>query len=249
MPQAKDHIVKSFDEEIRKLNNLITYMGGLAESQLQAAVEALLKRDAEAASRIIHDDAKIDEQENLISQQVVRLLALRQPMAIDLRQIVAALKISSDLERFGDYATNIAKRSIALSQLPPLKPLFTIPRMAKLVQQNMKDVLDAYTEADAEKAMSVWKRDEEVDEMYTSLFRELLTYMMEDQRNISPSIHLLFIAKNIERMGDHATNIAETIHFIVRGHDIEAERPKSDSTSFSVFKANDAGGGGEERRG
>ena len=130
MPQAKDHIVKSFDEEIRKLNNLITYMGGLAESQLQAAIEALLKRDAEAASRIIHDDAKIDEQENLISQQVVRLLALRQPMAIDLRQIVAALKISSDLERFGDYATNIAKRSIALSQLPPLKPLFAIPRMS-----------------------------------------------------------------------------------------------------------------------
>ena len=174
MPQAKDHIVKSFDEEIRKLNNLITYMGGLAESQLQAAVEALLKRDADAASRIIHDDAKIDEQETLISQQVVRLLALRQPMAIDLRQIVAALKISSDLERFADYATNVAKRSIALSQLPPLKPLFAIPRMAKLVQQNMKDVLDAYTEADADKAMNVWKRDEEVDEIYTSLFRELL---------------------------------------------------------------------------
>jgi phosphate transport system protein len=251
MPQAKDHIVKSFDEEIRKLNNLITYMGGLAESQLQAAVEALLKRDADAASRIIHDDAKIDEQETLISQQVVRLLALRQPMAIDLRQIVAALKISSDLERFGDYATNVAKRSIALSQLPPLKPLFAIPRMAKLVQQNMKDVLDAYTEADADKAMNVWKRDEEVDEMYTSLFRELLTYMMEDQRNISPSIHLLFIAKNIERMGDDATNIAETIHFIVHGHDIEAERPKGDNTSFSVFKANDAGGvvGSDERRG
>jgi len=226
-------------------------MGGLAESQLQAAVEALLKRDADAATRIIHDDAKIDEQETLISQQVVRLLALRQPMAIDLRQIVAALKISSDLERFGDYATNVAKRSIALSQLPPLKPLFAIPRMAKLVQQNMKDVLDAYTEADAEKAMNVWRRDEEVDEMYTSLFRELLTYMMEDQRNISPSIHLLFIAKNIERMGDHATNIAETIHFIVHGRDIEAARPKGDNTSFAVMKANDGGPASatEERRG
>jgi len=239
MPQAKDHIVKSFDEEIRKLNNYITHMGGLAEAQLQAAIETLVKRDADTASRIIQDDSKIDEHENLISQQVVRLLALRQPMAIDLRQIVAALKISSDLERFGDYATNIAKRSIALAQLPPLKPLFAIPRMAKLVQQNIKDVLDAYTEADAVKAIQVWQRDEEVDEMYTSLFRELLTYMMEDQRNISASIHLLFIAKNVERMGDHATNIAETIHFIVHGHDIAAARPKGDNTSFAVMKAND----------
>ena len=153
---------------------------------------------------------------------MVRLLALRQPMAIDLRQIVAALKISSDLERIGDYAANVAKRAIALSQMPPLKPLFAIPRMARLVQQSIKDVLDAYTEADAVKAVQVWQRDEEVDEMYTSLFRELLTYMMEDQRNISASIHLLFIAKNVERMGDHATNIAETIHFIVHGHDIAA---------------------------
>jgi phosphate transport system protein len=239
MPQAKDHIVKSFDEEIRKLNNYITHMGGLAESQLQAAIETLVKRDADTASRIIQDDSKIDEQENLISQQVVRLLALRQPMAIDLRQIVAALKISSDLERIGDYATNIAKRSIALAQLPPLKPLFAIPRMARLVQQNIKDVLDAYTEADAVKAIQVWQRDEEVDEMYTSLFRELLTYMMEDQRNISASIHLLFIAKNVERMGDHATNVAETIHFIVHGHDIAAARPKGDNTSFAVMKSND----------
>lgn len=239
MPQAKDHIVKSFDEEIRKLNNYITHMGGLAESQLQAAIETLVKRDADTASRIIQDDSKIDEQENLISQQVVRLLALRQPMAIDLRQIVAALKISSDLERIGDYATNIAKRSIALAQLPPLKPLFAIPRMARLVQQNIKDVLDAYTEADAVKAIQVWQRDEEVDEMYTSLFRELLTYMMEDQRNISASIHLLFIAKNVERMGDHATNVAETIHFIVHGHDIAAARPKGDNTSFAVLKSND----------
>jgi phosphate transport system protein len=240
MPQAKDHIVKSFDEEIRKLNNYITHMGGLAESQLQAAIECLVKRDADTASRIIQDDSKIDEQENLISQQVVRLLALRQPMAIDLRQIVAALKISSDLERIGDYAANVAKRAIALSQMPPLKPLFAIPRMARLVQQSIKDVLDAYTEADAVKAVQVWQRDEEVDEMYTSLFRELLTYMMEDQRNISASIHLLFIAKNVERMGDHATNIAETIHFIVHGRDIAAARPKGDNTSFSVLKINDA---------
>lgn len=240
MPQAKDHIVKSFDEEIRKLNNYITHMGGLAESQLQAAIETLVKRDADTASRIIRDDAKIDEQEVLISQQVVRLLALRQPMAIDLRQIVAALKISSDLERIGDYAANVAKRAIALSQMPPLKPLFAIPRMARLVQQSIKDVLDAYTESDAVKAIQVWQRDEEVDEMYTSLFRELLTYMMEDQRNISASIHLLFIAKNVERMGDHATNIAETIHFIVHGRDIAAARPKGDNTSFAVLNTNDA---------
>jgi phosphate transport system protein len=250
MPQIQDHIVKSFDEELRKLNHYIVHMGGLAEAQLQAAVDALVKRDSDTASRIIHDDSKIDEQEDLISHQVIRLLALRQPMAIDLRQIVAALKISSDLERIGDYAANVAKRAIALAQLPPLKPLFTIPRMARLVQQNIKDVLDAYTESDADKAIAVWQRDEEVDEMYTSLFRELLTYMMEDQRNISPSIHLLFIAKNIERMGDHATNVAETIHFIVHGRDIAAARPKGDTTSFTVFSAGDGEAGlkkGERR--
>jgi phosphate transport system protein len=245
-----DHTVKSFDEELKRLNQTISQMGGLVEAQIQAAVDALMKRDAEAAAKVVRDDARIDELELQASNLTLRLLALRQPMAVDLRQIVSALKISSDLERIGDYAANVAKRAIALSQQPHVRPMHAIPRMARLVQQIIKDVLDAYVDLNAAKAVAAWQRDEEVDEMYTSLFRELLTYMMEDQRNISPSIHLLFIAKNIERMGDHATNIAETIHFIVHGHDIEAERPKGDNTSFSVFKANDAGGvvGSEERR-
>jgi len=229
-----EHTVKSFDDELKRLNQVIGQMGGLVEMQLQAAVEALVKRDADAAGKVVRDDAKIDELELQSSQLVVRLLALRQPMAVDLRQIVSALKISSDLERIGDYAANVAKRAIALSQAPAVKPLYTIPRMAKLVQQIIKDVLDAFVERDAVKAVAAWQRDEEVDEMYTSLFRELLTYMMEDQRNIGPCIHLLFIAKNIERMGDHATNVAEDIHYLVHGTPIDATRPKGDQTSFSI---------------
>src|SRR6185295_9351714 len=145
--------------------------------------------------------------------------------ANDLRHIVSALKISSDLERIGDYAKNVSKRAVALAQFPPVKPVYAIPRMAKLVQEMIKEILDAYTAQDAAKAVAAWQRDEEVDEMYTSLFRELLTYMMEDQRNITPSIHLLFIAKNIERMGDHATNVAEDIHFLVLGRPIDSARP------------------------
>src|SRR5499433_428368 len=230
-----EHTVKSFDDELKRLNQVIGQMGGLVEMQLQAAVEALVKRDADAAGKVVRDDAKIDELELQSSQLVVRLLALRQPMAVDLRQIVSALKISSDLERIGDYAANVAKRAIALSQAPAVKPLYTIPRMARLVQQIIKDVLDAYAERDAVKAVAAWQRDEEVDEMYTSLFRELLTYMMEDQRNIGPCIHLLFIAKNIERMGDHATNVAEDVHYLVHGREIQAARPKGDQTSFTLL--------------
>ena len=229
-----EHTVKSFDDELKRLNQVISQMGGMVEMQLQAAVDALVKRDAEAASKVVRDDAKIDELELQSSQLVIRLLALRQPMAVDLRQIVSALKISSDLERIGDYAANVAKRAIALSQAPAVKPVYTIPRMARLVQQIIKDVLDAYAERDAAKAVAAWQRDEEVDEMYTSLFRELLTYMMEDQRNIGPCIHLLFIAKNIERIGDHATNVAEDIHYLVLGRPIDATRPKGDQTSFTI---------------
>src|SRR5215468_1595150 len=232
-----EHTVKSFDEELKRLSQVISQMGGLVEAQLQAAVDALIKRDTDAASKVVHDDAKIDELELQVSQQVVRLLALRQPMAVDLRQIVSALKISSDLERIGDYAANVAKRALALSQIPAVKPMFAIPRMARLVQQIIKDVLDAYVEQDAAKAVAAWQRDEEVDEMYTSLFRELLTYMMEDQRNIGPCIHLLFIAKNIERMGDHTTNVAEDVHYLVHGREIQAARPKGDQTSFTVVPA------------
>ncbi len=234
MPAETQHIVKSFDEELQRLKQAVAQMGGLVEAQLQASVDALVKRDAEAAAKVVREDARIDELEQQVGNLVIRLLALRQPMAVDLRQIVSALKISSDLERIGDYAANVAKRAIALSQQPQVRPMHAIPRMARLVQQMIKDVLDAYVDLNAVKAVAAWQRDEEVDEMYTSLFRELLTYMMEDQRNIGPSIHLLFIAKNIERMGDHATNVAEDVHFLVHGRALDQVRPKGDQTSFTV---------------
>jgi phosphate transport system protein len=232
MAIGKDHIVKSFDEELKRLRQAIAQMGGLVEAQLQKAVDALVRRDSAAAMQVIADDKKIDELEEQVSNLVIRLLALRQPMANDLRHIVSALKISSDLERIGDYAKNVSKRAVALAQFPPVKPVYAIPRMAKLVQEIIKEILDAYTEQNAAKAVAAWQRDEEVDEMYTSLFRELLTHMMEDQRNITPSIHLLFIAKNIERMGDHATNVAEDIHFLVLGRPIDSARPKADTTNI-----------------
>ena len=238
---ATEHTVKSYDDELKNLNQTIAQMGGLAEAQLQSAIEALVKRDTDLAAQVVQSDARIDALEHQISIMTVRMLALRQPMAQDLREVVAALKISSDIERIGDYAANVAKRAIALSHTPPIQPANGIPRMARLAQQIIKDVLDAYIEHDADKALEVWQRDEEVDGMYNSMFRELLTYMMEDPRNISPCTHLLFIAKNIERIGDHATNIAETIHFLVLGRPIEALRPKSDNTSFSVVEPPEAG--------
>jgi phosphate transport system protein len=212
-------------------------MGGLAEAQLQIAIEALVARDAEQAARVVQSDARIDQIERQIGAQTIRMLALRQPMARDLREVIAALKISSDIERIGDYAANVAKRAIALTQSPPMRPVGGIARMGRLVQQIIKETLDAYSAHDAEKAIAAWKRDQEVDDMYNSLFRELLTYMMEDPRNIGPSTHLVFIAKNIERIGDHTTNVAEIVHFLVRGEDIAETRPKSDKTSFTVVNA------------
>ncbi|MFN3459402.1 MAG: phosphate signaling complex protein PhoU [Oceanibaculum sp.] len=230
------HTVKSFDEELKRLMNLISQMGGLVETQVQDCIHSLAKRDSTIAERVIQGDLKIDGLEHDVNDLTVRMLALRQPLAEDLRRVVGALKISADLERIGDYAANISKRAVALNQLPPARPAAGIPRMGKMVQQILKEVLDAYVEQDAEKALLVWRRDEEVDEMYTSLFRELLTYMMEDPRNITPCTHLLFMAKNIERIGDHATNIAETLYYQVTGRPLTAERPKGDTSAFTVVE-------------
>jgi phosphate transport system protein len=217
---ATDHIVKSYDEHITLLTRKILEMGGLVEQQIARAVEALVNRDIEQANRVIEHDDQIDLMEEEIDQFAIRLLATRQPMASDLRLIAMAMKISNDLERIGDYATNIAKRCERLAKEPPVKPLYTMPRMAQISQAMVKDVLDAYVERDTDKAIAVWRRDDEVDDMFTSLFRELLTYMMEDARNISPCIDLIFVAKNLERIGDHATNIAEKIHYIIHGQRI-----------------------------
>lgn len=237
-----EHTVKSFEAELQRLSNLIAQMGGVVEAQVEAAVQAVGRRDVEGATKVMQGDARLDEFERQIEHDAIRMLALRAPVGVDLREVLAALKISADLERTGDYAANIAKRSIALAQLPVMRPAGTIPRMGRLVQEMLKDVLDAYIDRDVEKAVAAWHRDEELDDLYTSLFREVLTYMMEDPRNITPCTHLLFIAKNLERAGDHATNIAETVHFLVKGQPLTAERPKGDKSSFTIIEPVDSEG-------
>ena len=228
-----EHVVKSFDEELGRLHARISEMGGLAESQLAGALRAAGQRDSAMAETVIKGDQRVDELERQVSNLVIRLLALRQPMAIDLRAIVAALKIASSLERVADYAKNIAKRSIVLAQMPPARAMGGIERLGKLVLTALKDVLDAYAQNDVRKAQTVWMRDEEVDDMYNSLFRELITYMMEDPRNITACTHLMFMAKNIERIGDYATNIAEIIHFKVEGKEIGEPRPKGSGEGYA----------------
>jgi phosphate transport system protein len=229
-----EHIIKSYDEELERLSKMIVEMGGLAESQLAAAIEVVIQRDSDRAVRVVEGDAQVDQLERDLDNLAIRLLALRQPMARDLREIVAALKIASDLERISDYAANVAKRSIALAQTPPIQAVNALPRMTRLALLLIKDVIDAYVARDADKAFAVWVRDEDLDEMYSSLFRVLLTYMMEDPRNIGPCTHLLFIAKNIERIGDHATNIAENIYYLVHGIPLDQARPKGDKSSLEV---------------
>jgi phosphate transport system protein len=229
-----DHILKTYDEELTRLNNTLITMGGMAESQLLEAIQAVSKRDSELAAEVVENDLRVDLLESEVEEQAVRLLALRQPMARDLREIISSLKIAADLERICDYAANVAKRAIALNHAPIVKPVHAIARMGRVAQGQIKNVLDAYVQHDADKAIEVWRSDEELDDIYTSLFRELLTYMMEDPRSISTGTHLLFIAKNIERIGDHATNIAETIYYLVHGSTLKESRPKRDRTSSSV---------------
>jgi phosphate transport system protein len=237
---SSEHLVKSYDEELRKLNNIITEMGGLAESQLSAAIDAVVERDSELAATVVEGDTKVDQLQRDLDSLAMRLLALRQPVARDLREIFAALKIGSDLERMCDYAANVAKRAIALNQSPPVQPVYALPRMARLAQFLVKEVIDAYVTRNADRAYAVWMRDEELDEMYASLFRELLTYMMEDPRNISASTHLLFMAKNIERIGDHATNIAEDLYYLVHGTPLTEARPKGDNSSIELVRPGQA---------
>jgi len=217
---ATEHIVKSYDQQLNLLSRKILEMGGLVEQQLASATDALATRDIEAAARVIEHDDRVDDLEEEIDKHAIRLLATRQPMAIDLRHIAMAMKISNDLERIGDYAVNIARRIERLVKVPPVQSQYAIPRMAQITQAMIKDVLDAYLERDAARAVTAWHRDDEVDAMYESLFRELSTYMLEDPRNITACINLLFIAKNLERTGDHITNIAEKIHYMVHGQRI-----------------------------
>lgn len=227
-----DHIVKAYDLDISTLKTLLASMGGLAEEQLDNAITALSKRDTALADQVIARDDKIDEIEREIEEKAILTIAKRQPMALDLREIMVAIRISSDIERIGDLAKNTAKRTHAISEALPRRLSTGLSRMGNMAQAQLKNVLDAYSRADDEKAMAVWRSDEDLDALYNSIFRELLTYMMEDPRNISLCTHLLFGAKNLERIGDHTTNIAENIHYLVHGKTISEGRPKKDVTAL-----------------
>ncbi|OOG46884.1 phosphate signaling complex protein PhoU [Rhodanobacter sp. C01] len=228
---SKEHIIKSYDDELTRLTGEIVRMGELSVSQLEAAIDVVERRDERAAQHVVSNDDAIDQLEQDISHDVVRLLALRAPMAGDLRNVFAALRIAADIERIGDYAANVAKRSIPLSMVAPVGPAGGLGYLAELAAAEVREVLLAYRDRDAERAYQVWKDDVVLDEAYTGYFRQLLTYMMEDPRNITPCTHLLFMAKNIERIGDHATNIAENVWFQVTGEPLTKQRSKGDLTS------------------
>ena len=240
MAELAEHIVTSFGQELKRLRDLLVEMGGLVEAQVATATIAVVEQDVEAAARTVEQDPAVDTLEREVESFVIRLLALRQPVAQDLRQIVAALKMSSDFERIGDYAANVAKRSIVLSQFNLPFKLSGLAHMARLVQESLKLTVDAVGDADADKAIQVWRSDQAVDDIYTAIFRELVTYMMEDPRQITPCTHLLFIAKNLERIGDHATNIAETVHFATTGEALPDVRPKGESANYAVIRPKEA---------
>jgi len=233
-----EHTLKRFDEELNGLNATISEMGGLAESQLAQSLAALREHDTAIAERVIADDARVDALDAAVQEQVVKMLALRQPMAVDLRVILSSIKIAAALERIADYAKNTAKRSIVLAQgTAPAPAVAGIDRLGRLVRTALKDVLDAFASGAVDKAHDVWQRDEEIDQVYTGLFRELLTYMMEDPRTITACTHLLFMAKNIERAGDHVTNIAELVSFRIAGHGFDEARPKGSASLYAAGSA------------
>ena len=232
---VSDHILKRFDEELERLNATINEMGGLTESQFAKALTAVRDRDTATAEEVIADDLRVDALDAAVQEQTVKLLALRQPMANDLRVVLSSIKIAAALERIADYAKNTAKRSIVLTQAsPPPSAVAGIDRLGRLVRTALKDVLDAFADDDVEKAHDVWNRDEEIDQVYTGLFRELLTYMMEDPRTITACTHLLFMAKNIERAGDHVTNIAELVSFRSTGQSFAEARRKGSGALYST---------------
>ena len=222
-----EHIVKSYEDELIQLAAEVARMGGLAEAQVASAVDAVARRDVALSEAVVGRDERLDLLEADIEKRCIKLVALRQPMANDLRHTLSAIKIAGNLERCGDLAKSIAKRALVLTETEPVTPLTrSIERMGKLVTSRLRDVLDAYSTGDLNRAVAVWQRDQEVDEHYNSLFRELLTYMMGDPRTITPCAHLLFVAKNLERIGDHATNIAEIIHYELTGEPLSSPRPK-----------------------
>lgn len=231
---ASGHTVVAFDQELKHLHETIEQMGRLAEAQFADALKAMAERDTDLAAEVIKRDLEIDRLEREAEALAVRMLALRQPMARDLREIVAAFKVSANLERIGDFGSSIAKRAVTMTALPLAPPVQSLAWIGETVRKMVRDVVTAYVTQDAELALAVRNRDTEVDHAYTSLFRELLTYMMESPRNITGCTHLLFAAKSIERAGDHVTNVAENICFLVQGHLPVEERLKDDLSSYAV---------------
>jgi phosphate transport system protein len=224
-----EHILKAFDADIQDLRRRISEMGGIAEKMLVDAMTALVRRDTLVAQEVIATDTRLDVLQRQVEERAILMIARRQPVAIDLREAISAIRVSGDVERIGDLAKNIGKRALAIvGQFQSQKIVVGVQHMADQVLGQLKDVLDAYAQQNPEAALDVWRRDGQIDALYTSLFRELLTYMMEDPRNISLCVHLLFCAKNIERIGDHTTNVAETIYYLATGETLAIERPKND---------------------
>jgi phosphate transport system protein len=228
MQTSNDHIVRSFNNDLNDLSAKIGKMGGQAEAILQDSIQALVRRDADLALRAVEADRRVDALDAEIEAAVVRMLALRQPMAIDLRVIISALKIAQALERIADHAKNGAKRAIIINRAPPMEQVRSIVRLSEVARDMLRGVLDAYANGDAHAAVKIRDRDEDLDLLYEGYFRECLTYMMEDSRSITACTHLLFIAKNIERIGDHCTGIAENVYYAVTGDRLGPARPKSD---------------------
>ena len=233
----------AFDSELQGLSSLIAEMGGLVELQIAEAAAALSKRDQERGRRVIAADALIDRMQRTVEEKTIETIACRQPVAVDLRELIGILRIANELERMGDLAKNIAKRvALVAGEHMPRRSMGGVRHMTTLMIALLRDVLDSFINRDSAKAVDVWKRDQDVDRLYTSLFRELLTYMMEDPGMVNFGVHLVFCAKNLERIGDHATNIAEVVYYMVEGEMLWHERPKADLTSSAITKPLHNGG-------
>lgn len=236
-----EHIVTSYDEDLNELTRRVAEAGGLAERSVNHAVDALSNYDTEIARKVIEGDDQIDTLQREIEEKAVLTIARRQPMAHDLREVMSTIHIANDIERIGDLAKNMAKRVIAVEgQAHPRKFIQSVERLAALAIEQLRDVLDSYSARDLAKALAVWERDKEIDILYTLIFQELLSHMMDDPRNTGFCIHLLFCAKNIERIGDHATNIAETVHYLITGTPTTGKRPKKDMTSLTPVEYHDS---------
>jgi phosphate transport system protein len=231
-----EHIVSSYDVDLQNLRRRIAEMGGIAEKMMADAIRALVKGDTPLAQTVIAADTQLDILQREVEENAILTIARRQPLAVDLRETISAIRVSGDLERIGDLAKNIAKRSMAVSAEIQPQIVVGLQHMFDLAIGQLKDVLDAYAQRDAERALRVWERDGQIDALHSSIFRALLTYMMEDPRNISFCAHLLFCAKNIERIGDHTTNIGETIYYLVTGETLSMQRPKSDDSNITTVE-------------